>query len=72
MAHTTLNNKSTKKDIDKYINKLTDTITTTLDENVTTKNIKVNQIGLPKLIRDMIKDKNIYQEKMAKNTNTIL
>ena len=54
MANTTLNNKSTKKDIDQYINKLTDTITTTLDENVTTKKIKENQIGLLKLIRDMI------------------
>ena len=57
MANTTLNNKSTKKDIDKYINKLTDTITTTLDANIATKTIKENGIGLPKLITDMIKDK---------------
>ena len=66
MANTTLNNKSTKKDIDQYINKLTDTITTTLDENVTTKNIKANQIGLPKLIRDMIKDKKYIRKKWQK------
>ena len=66
MANTTLNNKSTKKDIDQYINKLTDTITTTLDENVTTKNIKANQIGLPKLIRDMLKDKKYIRKKWQK------
>ena len=38
-----LNNKSTRKDIDQYIDKLTNTITT-LDENVTTKTIKEKTI----------------------------
>ena len=66
MANTTLNNKSTKKDIDKYINKLTDTITTTLAANITTKNIKENRIGLPKLITDMIKDKKYIRKKWQK------
>ena len=61
MANTTLNNKSTKKDIDK-----TDTITTTLDANITTKTIKENRIGLPKLITDMIKDKKYIRKKWQK------
>ena len=65
-ANTPLNNKSTKKDIDQYINKLTDTITTTLDGNITTKTIKENRIGLPKLITDMIKDKKYIRKKWQK------
>ena len=66
MANTPLNNKSTKKDIDQYINKLTDTITPTLDENITTRTIKENRIGLPKLIIDMIKDKKYIRKKWQK------
>ena len=48
---------STIKDIDNYVNTLTDTITPTIDERVQSKTLKPNSLGLPQAIRDLIKEK---------------
>ncbi len=63
MTTTTLNHKSTINEIDNYITKLTTNITKTINDNVKTKTITENRIGLPKHIRNMIKDKKYIRKK---------
>ena len=65
------NNSTTRKDIEQYINKLTNAISTTLNENVPTKAIDESQIGLPKLVRDMTKDKKIYNKNWQDKCNKL-
>ena len=48
---------STLQDIDQYVNTLTETITNTIDDNVKSKTLKPNSVGLPQAIRDLIKEK---------------
>ena len=55
--HTLDIHTSTIQDIDNYVNTLTDTITQTIDERVQSKTLKPNSMGLPKAIRDLIKEK---------------
>ena len=58
-----LDNKFSRKDINQYITTLTNTINNTLEQNVAIKDINDKQIGLPKLIRDMIKDMKYIRKK---------
>jgi predicted RNA-binding protein with RPS1 domain len=48
---------STIQDIDNYVNTLTETITSTVDDKVKSKTLKPNSVGLPQEIRDLIKEK---------------
>ena len=48
---------ATIQDIDNYVDKLTTTITSTVNDKVPTKSIKGNSVGLPKKIRDLITQK---------------
>ena len=48
---------ATIQDIDTYVDKLTTTITSTVNDKVPTKSIKGNSIGIPKEIRDLITQK---------------
>ena len=63
MTNITLNHKSTTTDIDNYVTTLTTTISKTIKDNVQTKTIEDNKIGIPKYIRDMIKDKKYIRKK---------
>ena len=55
--HTLDIHTSTIQDIDNYVNTLTATITQTIDERVQSKTLKLNSVGLPQAIRDLIKEK---------------
>ena len=58
MATDTLHpNTSTEQDIDSYVTKLSETITTLIEEKVPTKKLKGNSIGLPIEIRELILEK---------------
>ena len=57
MTNHTLDIHTSTKDIDNYVNTLTDTITQTIDERVPSITLKPNSVGLPQAIRDMIKEK---------------
>ena len=70
MANTPLNNKSTKKDIDQYINKLTDTHNNTGRQHNKNHQGKPNRTTQTDNRHD--KGQKIHQKKMAKNKNTII
>ena len=70
MTKTTLNKMTlTEDEIDKYVDKLTNTITSAIAEKVPTKTIKRNSIGLPTEIRELIRQKT-PEETLAKDQNT--
>ena len=72
MTNDNIDHNSSRHDIDKYITKLTSTITDTLNHNIKTKTITNNKIGLPKHIVKMIKDKKYYRKQWKKHIlNTI-
>ena len=54
--HTLDIHTSTIQDIDNCVNTLTDTITQIIDERVQSKTLKPNSVGLPQVIRDLIKE----------------
>ena len=54
--HTLDIHTSTVQGIDNYVDTLTNTITKTIDGKVQSKTLKPNSVGLPKAIRDLIKE----------------
>lgn len=69
MSNISLNHKATTKDIDNYITQLTTTINNTINDNVKTKTINNKQPGLPKHIREMIKEKKYLRKKWQQTGN---
>ena len=72
MKNDNIDHNLTRQDIDKYITKLTNTITDTLNDNVKTKTVTHNKIGLTNHILKMIKGKKILWKTMEKNTLKII
>ena len=67
MTKTTLNKMNiTEDEIDKYVDTLTNTITTAITEKVPTKSIEQNSIGLPIEIRELIHQKRHYRRPWQK------
>ena len=65
---TTLNKMTiTEDEIDNYVDTLTNTITSAIAENVPTKSIKRNSIGLPIEIRELIRQKR-HQRRLWQRT----
>ena len=58
MMETILNKRNvTEDEIDNYVDTLTNTITSVIAEKVPTKSIKLNSMGLPIEIRELIRQK---------------
>ena len=57
----------TEDEIDNYVDTLTNTITSAIAENVPTKSIKRNSIGLPIEIRELIRQKR-HQRRLCQRT----
>ena len=63
MTKTTLNKRNvTEDEIDNYVDKLPNTITSVIAEKVPTKSIKRNSMGLPIEIRELIRQKRLWQK----------
>ena len=69
MKTETLNKTSTQQDIDTYIMKLTNTITSEVNNHTKEITLKENNIGLPREILEMIKDKKIMKDLWKKKRN---
>ena len=68
MTKTTLNKRNvTEDEIDNYVDILTNTITSAIAENVPTKYIKRNSMGLPIEIRELIRQKR-HQRRLWQKT----
>ena len=63
ISNTKLDHNSTCEQINNYVIEFTTSIQNNIKENVKTKVIKPEQVGLPELVRNMIKDKKYIRKK---------
>ena len=69
MKFSTLNHKSTTQDIDNFTQNLTNAINNTINENVETKEIKENSIGISEHVKKLIKEKRQARNQWKKSRN---